>query len=331
MPSSPKYAVLLVHLGTPAEPTVSSVRKFLRSFLSDPRVIEVPRPIWFFILNLIILPVRPIKIAPIYKRVWDKYGDSPLRLIAKKQHGYLQERLDAHYGKDYIKVFTATSYAENRVGATLSRIQQLEIEKVVVLPLYPQFSASTTGAVYDQVAAYVQSQRNLPELHIAKQYFDRPSYQKALADSVSDYWQAHGKSDLLLISFHGLPQSYVDKGDPYYRQCLQTAENLAEKLSLEKGHWHACFQSNVGRAEWLRPYTSQLLQKIAGEGVKSVDVVCPSFSADCIETVEEIAEENRVIFETAGGKQLRLIPSLNDRDDHIKMMEEIISESINKT
>ncbi len=288
------------------------------------------RPLWLLILHLFILPMRPAKIAPNYKNLWDKYGDSPLRLIAKKQHELLQQRLDKSFGVGTIQVFTATSYAENRIEESLLTIKNLEIEKVVVLPLYPQFSATTTGAVYDRIADFIKSQRNLPELHIIKQYYQRPAYQSALANSVKEFWQKNGKAEILLSSFHGLPQSYVDKGDPYYKQCVKTAEDLAGNLMLDDKQWFICFQSQVGKAQWLKPYTSQLLRELAEQGIKTVDVVCPSFSADCIETLEEIKEENRLIFEAAGGQRLRLIPSLNDRHDHINMMHELVSSYLGR-
>lgn len=324
IPPSPRLAVLLVHLGTPAEPTAKSIRKFLRRFLSDSRVVEVSRPIWLLILYLFVLPFRPAKLAPNYKRLWDQYGDSPLRLIAKKQHALLQQNLDISVGAGVIKIFTATSYSENSVAESLLAIKDQQIDKVVVLPLYPQFSATTTGAVYDQLADYIKLQRDLPELHIIKQYYQYPVYRRALACSVEEFWAQNGKAEILLCSFHGLPQSYVDKGDPYYGQCLETAENLAKDISLNEKQWAVCFQSQVGKAQWLKPYLSPLLRKLAGQGVKTVDVVCPSFSADCIETLEEIAEENRLIFEAGGGQRLRLIPSLNDREDHIDMMQKLL-------
>jgi ferrochelatase len=323
---SSKYAVVLVYLGTPSKPAIKAVRVFLRRFLSDSRVVEAPKALWFFILNLIILPLRPAKIVKVYKKMWLEYGDSPLRLISQKQHDLLQAKLDEEYGCGTVSVYTATSYSENSIASTLEQIQQEKIGKVVVLPLYPQYSATTTGAVYDQVARYILKQRDLPELHLVKQYYDYPGYRQALAASVSQYWQANGPAELLLTSFHGIPQSYVDKGDPYYQQCVETARSLAQDLRLDDTQWRISFQSNVGRALWLKPYTSELLKELAEKGVKTVDVVCPAFSADCIETLDEIGEENRLVFESAGGQRLRLIPCLNDRDDHLELFKNRIKK-----
>ncbi len=321
-----KFAVLLVSLGTPAAPTAKSIRQFLRAFLSDPRVVEAPRVVWWCVLNVIILPFRPAKIGKIYQQLWAQYGDSPLRLIAGKQTQLLQKMLDDDVGTGQIRVFNCSTYMENRVDTVVASLADQDMERVLVLPLFPQYSATTTGAVYDLLAKTMLQLRNQPDLSIVKSYYSLTDYRKALAASVLEYWGQQDNPDLLLMSFHGIPQAYVDKGDPYLEHCTETAHNLAEDLNLDKKQWQMCFQSNVGKMEWLKPYASELLVTLAKQGIKRIDVVCPSFSSDCIETLYEISEENRFIFESSGGEQLRLIPCLNDRPDHILVMKNIVKQ-----
>lgn len=322
MKKSP-LAVILCNLGTPEAPTPAAVRAFLKPFLSDPRVVEVPRPIWWLVLNLFILPLRPRPVAAAYQALWDEYGDSPLRIISKRQVAHLQDMLDESLGEGEVLVDYAFTYGHPGIDRQLDTYRN-KADKILLLPLYPQYSCSTTAAIYDQVAGYNLKQRDVVDVSIVKDYYSLPSYREALAQTVTDYWQEHGKSEHLLISNHGVPKSYADNGDPYYQQCLTTAENLIADLELDKSNTSCSFQSRVGKAEWLQPYTDTTVRELAEKGVKTVDVVCPSFSVDCLETLEEITVENGGYFTEAGGEKLRLIPCLNDRKQHIEMMAEII-------
>jgi ferrochelatase len=322
MPKSP-LAILIVNLGTPEAPTVKDIRHFLKVFLSDRRVVEIPRLVWLLILNAFILPFRPKRLVHSYQQLWQEYGDSPLRVITKAQVEKLNERFVKLYGKDKVLVDFAFTYGEPAINKQLDNYKILA-EKIVILPLYPQYSCSTTAAIYDQVAVYNLKQRNVVDVQIIKDYYQNMNYRKTLAQSVEKFWQLHGRSEHLLISNHGVPKSYAEKGDPYYQQCLETTENLKKDLQLSDGSVSASFQSRLGRAEWLQPYTTEVLKALAQKGIKSVDVICPSFSVDCLETLEEISIENAGYFKEAGGEELRLIACLNADDAHIDMMLEII-------
>ena len=323
--SNSPTAVVLVHLGTPASPSASDVRKFLRPFLSDRRVVEAPPWLWWFVLNMFILPFRPQRVAKNYLKLWDEYGDSPLRIYANKIETALQASLD----DSQYQVFTAVTYGELSIAAVFDSLRQQGFTKIVVLPLYPQYSATTTAAVYDQICHYQTQQRDILDIHFIKHYCYEPGYQRALKQSVEEFWQAHGRGDCLLMSFHGVPKKYCDEGDPYYLQCTDTAKTLANALNLADEQWQASYQSRIGRLEWLQPYTSEVVVELAQRGKKIVDVICPSFSTDCLETLEEIADENNERFVSAGGTQLRLIPCLNDASPHIEMMRELILRHAN--
>ncbi|MCK5880862.1 MAG: ferrochelatase [Sinobacterium sp.] len=322
-----KTVILLANLGTPDAPTVPAVRAFLREFLSDKRVVEVPRLLWLFILHVLILPRRPQVIAKNYQQLWDEYGDSPLRLFTESQCKKLQavfnKKSEAQITVDYI--FT---YGQRNLRSKLAEYKQCG-DRVIVLPLYPQYSCSTTAAFYDQLAMINRASRHIPDVYIVNNYHQHPSFQKALTQSVTSFWQQHGKGDHLLSSFHGVPQAFADKGDPYYRQCVNTANNLQEQLGLSDERFSFSFQSRLGKAQWLSPYTDKTVQELAKSGVKVLDVVCPSFSVDCLETLEEITLENGAIFKEFGGLKLRLIPCLNDSEGHINMMADIVSPFIN--
>lgn len=318
-------AVIIVHLGTPATPSAKDVRKFLRPFLSDQRVVEAPPWLWWFVLNLFILPFRPQRVAKNYLKLWNEYGDSPLRLYANKIEAALQARLgDAEY-----KVFTAVTYGDPSIHDVFDTLRQQRFTKFIVLPLYPQYSATTTAAVYDQICHYQSQQREILDIHFIKHYCYEPAYQSALVQSVEQFWQGHGRGDCLLMSFHGVPKKYCDGGDPYYQQCMDTAKKLSDALNLTDEQWQASFQSRIGRLEWLQPYTSEVVVELAQRDKKIVDVICPSFSTDCLETLEEIADENNERFIAAGGTQLRLIPCLNDASSHIEMMRELVLRHTN--
>ncbi|MBC6428500.1 MAG: ferrochelatase [Cellvibrionales bacterium] len=315
-------ALVLVNLGTPVDCTPSAVRAFLRQFLGDRRVVEVPRPLWWLILNLFVLPLRPAKVARAYRAIWTAQG-SPLRHFTEQQAAKLQERLTARHGPGALHVRHAMTYGTPSIAQTLDELWQQGCRRILLLPLYPQYSGSTSGAVYDQIAHYICRRRALPGLHIINSYFHHPAYIAALAQSVRDHWQAQGRADLLLFSYHGVPQSYVDRGDPYAGHCECTTGALAAALGLQESDYRMTYQSRFGRAPWLQPYTDATLVELAQTGVKRIDVLCPAFAADCLETLEEIAVENRHLFIEHGGADLRLIPCLNASTAHIDMLEAI--------
>lgn len=319
-----KTAVIIMNLGTPVAPTKKAVRAFLKEFLCDPRVVEIPRPMWWLILYGIILPFRTPRVTRAYQKIW-RDGDSPLRLITRRQSKKLQELMDQNIAGNTIAVSHAMSYSGPDLATVIKDFCSQGFDNFLVLPLYPQYSATTTGGIYDQYARLINKNRNIPRLTIIKDYHDNPDYIDALAQSVERQWQKTNQPDVLLMSFHGIPQRYVDLGDPYYLQCLKTAELLAGKLQLADDQWQVSFQSRLGRASWLSPYTSVVLEKMAKEGVKHVDVICPAFAADCLETLEEIADENKEIFLESGGQQFNLVSCLNEHDSHIKMMANLLA------
>lgn len=323
-PVRPRLGVLLVNLGTPDAPTPAAVRRYLREFLSDTRVIEVPRPVWWFILNLFILPFRPRRVAEAYASIWQD-GESPMRTILKEQCGKLQQALAAaHPGVD-ITVLPAMSYGQPALGRAMDRLTAAGIERIVLLPLFPQYSATSTGAGVDALSRWMLGQRNLPAVSVIKDYHVHPRYIAALAATVREHRAVHGDADKLLFSFHGIPESYARKGDPYPDRCRATAAAVAAELGLEEGRWACTFQSRFGRQPWVQPYTDVTLEQWGKTGIGSVQVLCPAFSADCLETLEEIAEENRENFLHAGGKAYAYIPALNTRDDHIALLQALVT------
>ena len=317
---SKKTAILLVNLGTPDEPTPSAVRAYLREFLSDTRVIEIPKLIWQIILNAFVLTTRPKRVAHAYQSVWTADG-SPLLAILKSQANELQAHL-VHQGID-TPVYPATTYGNPSIKDTMARLSAEGVERFVILPLYPQYSATSTAAAFDKVAEFAMASRNMPEIHFIKDYHDHPLYIDALVASVRRFWDEHGQADKLLFSFHGIPKPYADKGDPYPEQCRKTAVLVADKLGLTANQWAVSFQSRFGAQEWLKPYTDELLESWGAQGV-SVQVASPAFSADCLETLEELAVENRDNFMAAGGKSYAYIPALNTDELHIQMMADIL-------
>lgn len=321
-----KSAVILMNLGTPTEPTEKAVRAFLKEFLSDRRVVEVPRLIWMFILHVFILTFRVPKVTKAYKKIWQQES-SPLRLITESQVKKLQACLDKNSRGQSTPVVThAMTYSGPSLHDTVNELERSGIEHILLLPLYPQFSATTTGSIYDQVAKLSAERRNIPQIHTIKQYYDHPLYIDALAQTVRAQREKTGTPDKLLMSFHSIPQAYADDGDPYYQQCLVTASLLANALQLSEGEWDISFQSRLGYAKWLSPYTIDVLKNWGENNTQHVDVICPAFSADCLETLEEIQIENRDVFLEAGGKIFNLIPCLNDNADHIKMMASLVNQ-----
>jgi ferrochelatase len=315
-----------MNLGTPAAPTAAAIRRYLHDFLRDRRVVDLPRLLWLPILYGPILMLRPRKIAAGYRDMWQRYGDSPLRVISRRQLDALQERLREWREPPAVRL--AMTYGEPQLRDVVAELRRGGVEHILVLPLYPQFSATTTGAVYDQVAALFQSSRDVPALGVVKDYHRHPLYIEALAQSVLRHWAEHGPAQRLLMSFHGIPQRNVERGDPYLRQCETTAALLAGRLGLGAEQWQIAFQSRLGRARWLQPYTSVVLQQWGAERLQSVDIICPAFAADCLETLEEIAVENRHVFQRAGGGGFRYIPCLNDAAEHIDMMLALIAQAL---
>lgn len=324
-----KSAVILMNLGTPSAPTVASIREYLREFLSDTRVVEIPRCIWYPILYGIILPFRPKRTAVGYQQLWQEYGDSPLRAISTQQleavSKYWRERND-----DDVQFRFAMTYGEPSLPKVVDELCAQGIGHILVLPLYPQFSATTTGAIYDRVAALFQTRRNIPSISVIKQYFDHPRYIGALAQSVRTHWEKYGRAQRLLMSFHGIPRRNVELGDPYRAQCDATAQSLAHALGLRADEWSLSFQSRLGRAEWLQPYTSVVMQELGEAKTASLDVICPAFATDCLETLEEISIENREIFRRAGGGEFRYIPCLNASAPHIELLAQLIADNLPK-
>ncbi|MDO4896535.1 MAG: ferrochelatase [Moraxella sp.] len=315
-----KTAVLLVNLGTPDEPTVQGVRRYLREFLSDTRVIEIPPLIWQIILNVFVLTTRPKRVAHAYQSVWTPDG-SPLLAILKKQATLLQDRLIQN--DKSTPVFFATTYGNPNIKDVMKDLQDKGYDDFVVLPLYPQYSATTTGAVFDKVAKYCMGVRDVPAVQFVREYHDHPLYIQALVASIRKFWAEHGRADRLLMSFHGIPKPYADKGDPYAEQCRKTAVLVASELGLGVHEWAVSFQSRFGAQEWLKPYTDELLTEWGNQGV-SVQALSPAFSADCLETLEELAMENRDNFMNAGGKSYQYIPALNTDETHIALMADLV-------
>lgn len=321
--SRPRLGVLLLNLGTPDAPTPGAVRRYLREFLSDTRVIELPRPVWWFILNLFILPFRPRRVAKAYASIW-RDGESPMRTILNEQSVKLQAILAVERPDLDVTVVPAMSYGQPALGTAMNRLMAAGVEKMVVLPLFPQYSATSSGAGYDAVCRWLLAQRNLPAVTLIKDYHLHPLYIGALAATVREHREVHGTAEKLLFSFHGIPQPYADKGDPYPDRCRATAAAVAAALGLADGSWLCSFQSRFGAQPWVQPYTDVTLTQWGRAGVGSVQVLCPAFSADCLETLEEIAEENRDTFLHAGGKAYAYIPALNSRDDHIALLRELV-------
>ncbi|MCA1798351.1 MAG: ferrochelatase [Xanthomonadaceae bacterium] len=316
--------VLLCNLGTPDAPTASAVRRYLAEFLWDPRVVEVPRPLWWLILHGFILRTRPGEVAHKYEQIWDDAG-SPLRVISDAQATALQQAFEASF-PGAVRVAYAMRYGKPSIPKAMREMADAGVQRLLVLPAYPQYSGSTTASTFDAVARELMTWRWLPELRFVRNYHDQPGYIAALAASVREHWSRYGRRDRLLMSFHGVPKRYLTNGDPYHCECLKTARLLAEALGLSEGEWYAAFQSRFGREEWLKPYTDVTLREWAKGGLKGVDVICPGFSADCLETLEEIAIQNRQLFLDHGGEELSYIPALNARPDHIAFLHELAAE-----
>jgi len=313
-----KTAVLLSNLGTPDSLDRAAVKRFLKQFLSDRRVVEMPRLPWWLILNGIILPIRSGKTLQAYQRIWTDEG-SPLMAYSLRQQSALQQKLGSA-----VPVALAMRYGKPSFKTVVDKLIQSGLERLIVLPLYPQNSATTTATTFYHLAHTLAATRHLPSIHFIDSYYQHPAYIEALADSVQAHWKNFAQQNHLLMSFHGLPQVNVDRGDPYYDQCQKTANLLADQLGLEESHWTLCFQSRFGKQAWLKPYTSEVLRDLAVNGSKAVDIICPGFSADCLETLDEIEIEYRDLFIQQGGEEFHYIAALNDDDSHIEMMRTLL-------
>lgn len=324
--AKPKVTVILANLGTPDEPTAPAVRRFLDQFLSDQRVIELPKPLWQIILKLFVLPFRPKRVAHAYAQVWR--GDSPMREILLEQVAQVQQKLTQKYTELDIRVVPAMTYGNPNIQQVLTDLTEQPQDHVILLPLFPQYSATSTAPLFDAVSKWVLKQRNLPGLSLLRDYYQHPLYIQALVQSVRDYQAEHGQADKLLMSFHGIPQPYADKGDPYADRCRITAQRVAEGLGLTSEQWAVSFQSRFGKQEWVKPYTDVTIREWAEQGVKSIQVMSPAFSADCLETLEELAVENAEVFKSLGGEQYSYIPALNTRDDHLELINHLLQANL---
>lgn len=320
-----KTGVLISNLGTPAAPTAKALRPYLEEFLTDPRVIELPKWKWWPILYGIILRVRPAKSAKLYESIWTEHG-SPLMQISMQQRDKLQHSLD-QYAAGRFSVKLAMRYGEPSIAKALRAFQDEGINDLCVLPLYPQYAGATVGSTFDALAQELRTWRWVPKIRFINSYHDHPQYIVALVESIKRHIAEKGKPQKLVFSYHGMPQRYFDQGDPYYCFCQKTTRLVCESLGLEKEEAVTSFQSQFGREQWIEPDTSATLEGLAKQGVKNVAVLCPGFSADCLETVEEIAEENREVFMHAGGEHYAYIAALNDDDQHIEMMRQLVTES----
>jgi len=321
-----RSAVVLVNLGTPDAPTRGAVRRYLKEFLSDPRVVEIPRLVWWCILNLIILPFRSGKSAKKYASIWTREG-SPLKVHTQKQAVLLRGALGER-GHDALRVVMAMRYGSPSLPEVLDKLKAEHCQRVVILPAYPQYSATTTASIYDAVFAHYAKVRDVPELRMVKHYHDHDSYIDALHDSVLAFWETNGRGQKLLMSFHGVPKRTLMLGDPYHCECYKTARLLAAKLRLTPEQYVVTFQSRFGKAEWLQPYTAPTLQQLARDGVERIDVICPGFTSDCLETLEEIGMEAKHDFLAAGGKQFHYIACLNEAPSWIAGLAEIAEQHL---
>ncbi len=320
-----RTAVLVINLGTPDAPDAQAVRRYLKEFLGDPRVVEIPRAIWWLILNGVILNTRPQRSAKKYASIWMPEG-SPLKVHTERQtallQGYLGERAKG------IVVDYAMRYGNPSIPSVLHKLREQNCQRILLLPMYPQYAASTVATACDVVFSELQQMRSAPAVRTIKHFHDHPGYIRAVAQNIRDYWMVHGQPDKLVMSFHGLPRFTLDKGDPYHCECQKSGRLIAEALGLNRGQYLITFQSRFGKAEWLQPYTAATLQELGKQKTQRVDVVCPGFVADCLETLEEINMEVREDFLHAGGGEYHYIPCLNERDDWIHMLTDLVLDNL---
>lgn len=318
-----KLGILLVNLGSPAAPTASAVRRYLGEFLWDPRIVETPRWLWWLVLHGIILRIRPRRSAKAYTKIWTDQG-SPLISISRLQTQAIEKVLQKKF-RGNVLVDLGMRYGKPSIEQGLYSLRKAGARRLLILPLYPQYSATTTASVFDEVTNVLSTWRWLPDLRFINHYHDHPKLITALANSIKQQWNSQPRSEKLLFSFHGIPQRYVDSGDPYFCHCQKTARLVAEELRLSDDDWQVVFQSRFGREAWLQPYCNETLQQLAQTGTRSVDIICPGFSSDCLETLEEINMENRGVFIEAGGTSYNYIPALNETPEHVEALCEVLT------
>jgi ferrochelatase len=322
--AQPRIGILLINLGTPEAPTPDAVRTYLREFLSDPRVVEIPRLAWWPILHGYVLRTRPKASAQRYAQVWMKEG-SPLKVHTERQAGLLRGYLGERAAQLPLVVTSAMRYGNPSIAERLRELRAQSCDRILLAPLYPQYSAATTATALDAAFRSFLGARNLPEIRTVRSFHDHPGYIAALAQSVKDHWAHYGRSPALIMSFHGMPRATLDRGDPYHCECHKTARLLAEALGLRPDQYGVTFQSRFGRAEWLKPYTADVLAEMGRQKAERVDVICPGFVADCLETLEEIAIEGKAAFLSAGGREFHYIACLNERNDWIHALADIVA------
>ena len=320
----PCAGILLSNLGTPDAANAAALRRYLAEFLSDPRIIELPRLLWWFVLHGFILRTRPARSAQAYQKIWTDEG-SPLLGVSKRQAAAVQTTLAEQFSAP-IRVELAMRYGQPSIAKALEKLRRAKVQRLLIFPLYPQYSATTTASTFDAVADVLKTWRWLPELRMVRNYHDHSGYIDALVQSICEHWARHDRPDKFLFSFHGLPRHYFLAGDPYFCECQKTARLVAEQLELNDDQWEVSFQSRFGPRQWLQPYTDKLLQQWGKTGIEHVQIICPGFSADCLETLEEINLQNRHFFLNAGGKRFSYIPALNDRAIHISALTDIIGK-----
>ena len=321
-----RVGVLITNLGTPDAPTKTALRRYLKEFLWDPRVVQIPRFIWWIILNLFILPFRPKKSAKLYESIWTEEG-SPLLVHTKNLAAKLSEKINENWGDEIVLDF-AMRYGSNAIDEKIQQMVANGVNRFLVIPLYPQYSETTTASTLDAIEQSFKKLKQQPELRFIDNYHDFPEYINACANQIKQRCKMPDCNGNLLFSFHGLPQSFVDNGDPYYEQCLKTSRLIATELNLKQDEFFTTFQSRFGKAEWLKPYTEDTLKSLPKQGVKSIHVFCPGFSADCLETLEEIDHENRQHFLQSGGENFQYIPALNADPMHVDMLIKLIENNL---
>ena len=322
-----KTAVLLVNLGTPEAPTAEAVKPYLKEFLGDPRVVEIPKVVWWLILNGVILNTRPKKSAAKYASIWLPEG-SPLKVHTERQAALLQGYLGERIKPASVVVDYAMRYGNPSIPSVLAKLKAQNCQRILLVPMYPQYAASAGATVCDKVFDELSQMRNVPALRTIKHFHDHPGYIAATAQNVRDYWTLHGRPDMLVMSFHGVPQYTLDKGDPYHCECHKSGRLIAEALGLNSTQYTISFQSRFGRAEWIKPYTTATLKKLGQQKTRRVDVICPGFVADCLETLEEIAMEGKEDFQHAGGGEYHYIPCLNERPEWIHALTDLVMDNL---
>ena len=321
--SKEKIGVLITNLGTPDAPNKKELKVYLNQFLSDPRVIELPKILWQIILKLVILQIRPSKSAEAYKQIWTDKG-SPLLDIANRQLNKIQSSFSSK--NENIVFEVGMRYGNPSIPDALLKLQKKQVRRLLVLPMYPQYCAATTGSTFDEVTNVLQKWRWIPEMRFINQYFEEKNYIEALSNSIKSFWKKNPKPQKIVFSYHGIPKRYLTNGDPYHCFCLKTTRLVKENMGLSDDEIMTTFQSRFGREEWLKPYTSETLKELPKQGIKNIHIISPGFSSDCLETLEELEEENKEYFMESGGENYHYIPCLNDHDDHIDVFVNLIKK-----